>query len=637
MTTPGVREDGPGAVLMQPAPPEIDEATAAQIALDGWGVTGRARALGSHQDRNFLIDPDGAPRVLLKIANPSVSAGELEAQSAAAAAIIAAGVRAPRALPFADGTTTRAAVVDGITMQARLLEFLEGETLSGYLSPGAVQAIGALAATVDVALADLVAPGAERVHQWDLREAPGVLVELLPYVRDDSLRSELAAAAGSAWDAVSAVADRLPVQFIHGDLTDDNVVTDDPALRIPDGVIDLGDLNRTWTVGELAITVSSLLHHDGMDLPGAMRAIQAYHAIRPIADVEADALWPLVVVRGAVLVASAHHVLATDATNEYAAENLVHEREIFAQATSVPLRVAAALVRAATGNSTPPLELPPAVVLLPDLRTAEIRTADFSPTSPALHEGRWLAASAERDLWTETLPAHGAAIARFGEPRLTRSRPNEASEPRNTSLGVELRLATPQRVAAPWTGTVWPTGEGIELRTDELTLRVDGCRTALPAGSAVAVGDPIAEASGQLWVQVARAGIAAPRFVAASLAAAWRAVVADPSALVPGAGAASGASDAAELLARRESAFADVQEHYYAEPPVMVRGWREHLIDSDGRVYLDTLNNVTSIGHAHPRLVDAVAEQWRLLNTNSRFHYPAVVEFSERLAALAPD
>ena len=302
------------------------------------GVTGRARALGSHQDRNFLIEPEGAPRVLLKIANPSVSAGELEAQSAAAAAIIAAGVRAPRALPFADGTTALAVVVDGITMQARLLEFLEGETLSGYLSPGAVQAIGALAATVDVGLADLTAPGADRAHQWDLRAAPGVLDELLPYVLDEDLRAQLTAAAASAWDAVSAVADRLPVQFIHGDLTDDNVVTDDPVTRGPDGVIDLGDLNRTWTVGELAITVSSLLHDAAWTCRDAMRAIEAYHAIRPITDVEADALWPLVVVRGAVLVVSAHHVLATDATNEYAAENLVHEREIFAQATSVPFR-----------------------------------------------------------------------------------------------------------------------------------------------------------------------------------------------------------------------------------------------------------------------------------------------------------
>lgn len=620
--------------LVQPAPPDIDEATAAKIAFDGWGVAGRARALGSHQDRNFLIEPDGGPRVLLKIANPSVSAPELEAQSAAAAAITGAGVRAPRALAFADGTTARAVAVEGVTMQARLLEFLEGETLSGYLSPAAVRAIGTLAATVDVALAELVAPAAERVHQWDLREAPGVLAELLPYVPDDGLRDRLAGAATSAWDAVTAVADRLPVQFIHGDLTDDNVVTGDPLTRIPDGVIDLGDLNRTWTVGELAITVSSLLHHDGMDLPAAMRAVQAYHAIRPLAEAEADALWALVVVRGAVLVASAHHVLATDATNEYAAENLVHEREIFAQATSLPLPVATALVRPVTGHPAPPLGLPAPLPLLPALETA--RVVDLSPGSRALHDGRWLSASVEGDLLEESLPALGAAVARFGERRLTRSHPNDPTEPENVSLGLELRLAGPHAVAAPWAGTLRPTDDGIEVLTDEVTLRVDGCRTARTAGTTVAAGDVIAESSHDLWVQVTRAGITAPRFVTSALADAWRTVVADPSALVPGVTAAPAPIDAADLLAHRDAAFADVQEHYFDDPPVMVRGWREHLVDADGRVYLDTLNNVTSVGHAHPRLVAAVAEQWRLLNTNSRFHYPAVVEFSERLAALAP-
>ena len=205
------------------------------------------------------------------------------------------------------------------------------------------------------------------------------------------------------------------------------------------------------------------------------------------------------------------------------------------------------------------------------------------------------------------------------------------------SLGLELRLAGPHAVAAPWAGTLQPTEDGIELHTDESTLRVDGCRTALTAGTTVAAGDVIAESSRDLWVQVTRAGITAPRFVTAALTGAWRTVVADPSGLVPGTPAVPAATDAASLLARRDGAFADVQEHYYDDPPVMVRGWREHLVDADGRVYLDTLNNVTSVGHAHPRLVEAVAEQWRLLNTNSRFHYPAVVEFSERLAALAPD
>ena len=625
------------SLLVQPAPPEIDEATAARIALDGWNVYGRARALGSHQDRNFLIEPDRGPRVLLKIANPSVTAEELEAQSTAAAAISAAGVRAPRALRCAEGTTARSIVVNGRPMQARLLEFLEGETLSGYLSPPMARAIGALAGAVDVALAGLEAPAAERVHQWDLRQSAGVLDELLPYVEDVGLRVELAAAAAAAWDAVDAVADRLPVQFIHGDLTDDNVVTDDAVTRIPDGVIDLGDLNRTWTIGELAITVSSLLHHDGMDLTGAMRAVGAYHRIRPVSEPEADALWPLVVIRGAVLVASAHHVLATDASNEYAAENLVHEREIFAQATSVPLPVATALVRTTTGHDESPLALPPAAALLPDLDAADVRIVDLSPTSPLLHEGRWEAASIEDDLLSQVAATARAAVARFGEARLTRSRPGELREPRNAALRVEVQLGSPHAVAAPWAGTVWPTKAGFELRTPSVTLRVDGCRTELAEGTSVTGGAVLARAGDRLRVQVTESGVDAPSFVPVSLARAWRSVVADPSALVPGATPAARAQDAAELLARRDRAFADVQEHYYADPPVMVRGWREHLVDAGGRVYLDTLNNVTSVGHAHPRLAEAVAEQWRLINTNSRFHYPAVVEFSERLAALVPD
>ena len=56
-----------------------------------------------------------------------------------------------------------------------------------------------------------------------------------------------------------------------------------------------------------------------------------------------------------------------------------------------------------------------------------------------------------------------------------------------------------------------------------------------------------------------------------------------------------------------------------------------------GRCYLDMVNNVTVLGHAHPRVADTAARQLRKLNTNSRFNYEVVVEFSERLAATLPD
>ena len=92
-----------------------------------------------------------------------------------------------------------------------------------------------------------------------------------------------------------------------------------------------------------------------------------------------------------------------------------------------------------------------------------------------------------------------------------------------------------------------------------------------------------------------------------------------------------------DLLARRDASFARVQEHYYARPPQIERGWRHFLMSTAGRSYLDMVNNVTVLGHAHPRVADTAARQLRKLNTNSRFNYEAVVEFSERLAATLPD
>lgn len=635
---PADDDTGAPASAVQPPPPDIDEAAAAGIAREHWGIVATAHALGSHQDRNFLLTPEDGPRLLLKVANPSVSAAELEAQSAAAVLLSErAGCRAPRARAFPDGTTALRLEIDGVAMYARVLEFLDGTTLSGHLSRPVVEELGGLAARAALALSALEAPAAERVHQWDLRHARAVLDVLLPFVADDALRGRLAEAAASAWSAVEQVAAELPMQFIHGDLTDDNVVTDDPLTRIPDGVIDLGDLNRTWTVGELAITVSSLLHHDGVDLPAAMRAVTAYDRVRPLSDPESAALWPLVVVRAATLVASAHHVLATDPGNDYAAGNLDHELAILDAATGVPLEVAGALVAAATGRVAAELALPPGHDLLPGLTPDDVAVADLSPTSPALHEGRWLDESAEADVMSGCLGSARVAVARFGETRLTRSRLRDPDEPHNVALGVELRMAGPQPVAAPWAGTLDTTADGIRLRAGGIDLVLGGIRSALRDGTAVEAGELVGEADGALWVQVERAGVDGPRFAPRSLAAAWRCVVADAGQLVPGHPQPLEDHRAAQLLARRDAVFADVQEHYFADPPVMVRGWREHLVDADGRVYLDTLNNVTSIGHAHPRLVAAVAGQWSLLNTNSRFHYASVVEFSERLAALLPD
>jgi len=75
---------------------------------------------------------------------------------------------------------------------------------------------------------------------------------------------------------------------------------------------------------------------------------------------------------------------------------------------------------------------------------------------------------------------------------------------------------------------------------------------------------------------------------------------------------------------------------FYDHPVHLVRGEGAWLFDSAGRRYLDCYNNVPVVGHSHPRVVRAVAEQQRLLATHSRYLHEAIVELAERLQATLP-
>ncbi|MBA2718335.1 MAG: aminotransferase class III-fold pyridoxal phosphate-dependent enzyme [Chloroflexi bacterium] len=75
----------------------------------------------------------------------------------------------------------------------------------------------------------------------------------------------------------------------------------------------------------------------------------------------------------------------------------------------------------------------------------------------------------------------------------------------------------------------------------------------------------------------------------------------------------------------------------YRTPLHIVRGEGAYLFGADGRSYLDCVNNVAHVGHAHPRVVEAGVAQMRLLNTNTRYLHEHVVQYAERLTALLPD
>ena len=624
--------------------PQVTEAQAQEILATHYGLRARATSLGSNQDKNFVVaGPEDEVVGVLKIANPAFNATEIEAQDLAAELIAEAEPTLRMAVPMPNLAGQKCTAISGLvdgTAYVRLLRFLPGGTLldSGYLSPTAVAGLGEIAGRVSRALEGFRHPGLDRALQWDLRYGAAVVAELISYVSDPVSRSRVDTAATEAWARIAPVVDELPRQAVHLDVTDANVVVGRRAdgSAYPDGIIDFGDLSDSWAVSELAITVSSVLGHPGSEPISILPAIRAFHANRPLTAAEADVLWPMVVLRTAVLIASGAQQASLDPDNPYLANQSGGEWRMFEQATSVPIDVMTAAIRADLGLAvvTGPIEV---TVPLVDADPAAVVTLDLAATSDvydfAFENDGSLNADIEDEL-ARTAVQSGArlVVTQYGQARLSRTRKLSQQSPDVVATVISVWAASATPLVAPWDGEI----DGSTLRGAEYELTLSG--VDLAASGSVRAGEPLADAPAGAWVEVGVRPVGAPEappLTRFELAPGWLALTRDPRPLL-GLPAVE-VRDAGDLLSRRDASFAPVQEFYYAKPPQIERGRRHYLMSTAGRTYLDMVNNVTVLGHAHPRVAETAARQLRKLNTNSRFNYAAVVEFSERLAALLPD
>jgi 4-aminobutyrate aminotransferase-like enzyme len=92
----------------------------------------------------------------------------------------------------------------------------------------------------------------------------------------------------------------------------------------------------------------------------------------------------------------------------------------------------------------------------------------------------------------------------------------------------------------------------------------------------------------------------------------------------------------AALIARRDRLLGPAYRLFYEKPVHFVRGEGVWLYDGAGDAYLDAYNNVVSVGHCQPRVVEAIARQAAILNTHTRYLSDGVIAYAERLLALFP-
>ena len=69
----------------------------------------------------------------------------------------------------------------------------------------------------------------------------------------------------------------------------------------------------------------------------------------------------------------------------------------------------------------------------------------------------------------------------------------------------------------------------------------------------------------------------------------------------------------------------------YSAPIRMQRAAFQYMYDDKGRSYLDCVNNIFHVGHAHPRIVESSQRQTARLNTNTRYLYDELNTYAEHL------
>lgn len=90
---------------------------------------------------------------------------------------------------------------------------------------------------------------------------------------------------------------------------------------------------------------------------------------------------------------------------------------------------------------------------------------------------------------------------------------------------------------------------------------------------------------------------------------------------------------------RQQAHLWAAQQTYYAEPLTLVEGKGTHVRDDRGTDYLDAFGGIATntVGHNHPELVEAIADQAsKLIHVSTLYLNEPMLDFAEALADVAP-
>lgn len=667
----------PDTVFDSP-PPALRLDEVAQLAATYFGITGPARSLSSERDQNVQVGD-----YVVKVSNVAETVGALELQLAALAHLATADPTLAIPRQAAPG------VVEHDGHLVRALTFLPGAPFATVTHSSELRhQLGHFMGRMSRGLQGFGHPAAHKPgFLWNLDNAAAVAPWAADIANEDD-RLIVERAFHRHRQRVQPALQLLRGAVVHQDANDHNVLVDNASIS---GLIDFGDMLFARQVNELAVTLAYALL-DATDLIAAGRdVISGYVTEFELTADELRVVYDLAATRLAMSVAISSHRQREFPDNTYLTISQAPAMRLlrrlmgmrpeflhFAARESAGLQPVPQHDRIVEWITSP--DCRPASVLPIDLRRAGrvvISLADGAPATQfpgPVESWEWMQAQ---------MDAVGAqvVIGRYDEDRSCYQGEQfhtDAPEPRSVHTGIDLFIAEDTTVHAMLPGIVesvvdndlaYDYGPTVVVRHTAGTEAHDTpfwvlyghlsrrTLTQVRPGQVVAAGDVVGFIGDHTvnggWaphvhLQIMTDLMADPdtgfdgNFEGAgepSRMAIWRSLVPDANLLVrlaPETFEDHSADQPAVLEPRRSADLGPSLSTSYRDHLSIVRGEGAWLFDHEGRGYLDCVNNVAHVGHAHPQVVAALARQAAILNTNTRYLHRAILDYAERLATTFP-
>ncbi|OCP38144.1 aminotransferase class III-fold pyridoxal phosphate-dependent enzyme [Ensifer sp. LC163] len=671
--------------------PDFSIDQAAGLLQQHYGLSGTLSLLASERDQNFKVEAADGATYILKIVNAAEPEVESDFQTALLNHVgtFAAELPVPHIRPTLAGSSlAETTSAHGVRHRLRLVSWVSGVPLAETgRSAGALQSLGQMLGRFDAALKGFMHPGALRDLDWDIRRA-GRSKDRLGHVAAPEDRAMLERFLARFARTVEPKLATLRSAVIHNDANDWNVLVDKADHDRISGLIDFGDALYAPVIAEVAIAAA----YAGLDHPdpiGATAAIaRGYHTEYPLLEEEVDLLFDLIAMRLVTSVTISASRRAHTADNPYLAISEKPAWTLLRKLDRMNPRFATAILRKACGFAAAPGAHGVTAwiagnrkTLAPLLeRPAATYPAALVPYGDPNHPMTVKSAGEQPDeaqaIWEDYCRENGIdlGVGPWGEPRTVYSGEMFVSRlientRRTCHLGLDLFMAAGTKVFTPIAATV----VSVEIEKDPLgygcliALRhePEGCppfvslwgHLAHEAMGRIKAGDRLEAGAlvGEMGAPKENGGWAPHLHLQLSIDTSLSATeilgVGEPQyldvwgELFPDARTFAGIAEEFytksgrahdEIVKLRKELLLPNLSISYEKPIKFVRGEGVWLIDDSGRAYLDCFNNVCHIGHAHPAVVEAMAKQAAILNTNTRYLHDNIVAYAERLTATLP-